>query len=546
MDDAPRPEPARGAAPSPGFLSGGGETGERLRAFDWSAHPLGAPEAWPAPLKTLVGLMLNAKQAMFAAWGPERRMLYNDAYAPICGRRHPAALGARFYDVWHDIVDDVGPILERAFAGEPTHMDDIGFVLHRNGFPEEAHFSFSYTPVRDEHGVVAGMFCACTEITQQVLAERRNVELLAASRNRAAELQRWFDHAPGFFAMLRGPEHVFEMVNPAFLRLVGRRRLIGRPLLDAMPELRGQGFDALLERVRATGTPFVGRDVPVTLQREAGADGEQVRVDFVYEPVFDGAGRVTGVFVQGHDVTERHRAMQALREADRRKDEFLATLAHELRGPLAPLTNSLRLVERGEPLSGRGRDALRMATRQTVQLRRLVDDLLDVGRITRGTIVLRPERLDAVAVLRQAAEAIRPDCAARRQALLVDAPPAPAWFDADPVRTAQMLGNLLRNACKFTPEGGTLRLGATDLGDRVEFRVTDDGIGIEPDAIERIFELFHQHEPDAGHVHGGLGIGLALVRRLAALHGGSVHATSEGRGRGATFVLSLPRGRPAG
>jgi signal transduction histidine kinase len=238
--------------------------------------------------------------------------------------------------------------------------------------------------------------------------------------------------------------------------------------------------------------------------------------------------------------------MQALREADRRKDEFLATLAHELRGPLAPLTNSLRLVERGEPLSGRGRDALRMATRQTVQLRRLVDDLLDVGRITRGTIVLRPERLDAVAVLRQAAEAIRPDCAARRQALLVDAPTAPAWFDADPVRTAQMLGNLLRNACKFTPEGGTLRLGATDLGDRVEFRVTDDGIGIEPDAIERIFELFHQHEPDAGHVHGGLGIGLALVRRLAALHGGSVHATSEGRGRGATFVLSLPRGRPAG
>jgi PAS domain S-box-containing protein len=152
--------------------------GARMRAHDWAATPLGPPEAWPAALQTLVMVMLGSHQPMFVAWGPERVMLYNDGYAPMCGARHPAALGQRFREVWHDIMDQVGPILDRAFAGQSTHMDDIAFTLHRNGFPEEAHFAFSYTPVRDASGEVAGMFCACTETTERVFAERRRAVLL--------------------------------------------------------------------------------------------------------------------------------------------------------------------------------------------------------------------------------------------------------------------------------------------------------------------------------------------------------------------------------
>jgi PAS domain-containing protein len=161
------------------LLSGGGGTGALMRARDWSASPLGPPGCWPQPLRTLVGIMLASTQPMFVAWGPARAMLYNDGYAPMCGARHPWALGRPFDEVWSDILADVGPIMDRAYAGESTSMDDIRFVMHRHGHPEEAHFAFSYTPVRGEDGAVAGVFCACIETTGRVLAERRQAFMFA-------------------------------------------------------------------------------------------------------------------------------------------------------------------------------------------------------------------------------------------------------------------------------------------------------------------------------------------------------------------------------
>jgi two-component sensor histidine kinase len=161
------------------FLADGGELGALMRAHDWAETPLGPPEAWPEALKTTVGIILGSRQPMFVAWGPARTMLYNDGYAVLCGGRHPTALGRPFREVWFDIMADVGPILERAFQGEATHMDDIAFVMDRSGYPEEAHFAFSYTPVRDEDGRVAGMLCACAEITGRVMAERRQAFGLA-------------------------------------------------------------------------------------------------------------------------------------------------------------------------------------------------------------------------------------------------------------------------------------------------------------------------------------------------------------------------------
>src|SRR4051812_17470039 len=179
MPDPIPDAPDREFRPTEAFLAGGGQMGARLRARDWSATPLGPAAAWPAPLKTLVAVMLGARQPMFVAWGPERIMLYNDDYATLCGARHPAALGRTFREVWFDILDDVEPILERAFAGEGTHMDDIALLMHRNGYPEETYFSFSYTPVRDEDGTVCGMFCACSETTGRVQAEHRQEFRLA-------------------------------------------------------------------------------------------------------------------------------------------------------------------------------------------------------------------------------------------------------------------------------------------------------------------------------------------------------------------------------
>ncbi|WP_349368990.1 PAS domain S-box protein [Salinarimonas sp.] len=164
----------RDPSDAPAFLAGGGETGALMRGLDWAANPLGPPESWPEPLKTIVGVILAANQAMFVVWGPEQTMLYNDAYAEILGGKHPAALARPFFATWFELVDTVGPIMERGYAGEPTTMDDIELVMLRKGFPEETHFSFFYAPLREEAaGRVNGVYCACVEITGKVMAERR-------------------------------------------------------------------------------------------------------------------------------------------------------------------------------------------------------------------------------------------------------------------------------------------------------------------------------------------------------------------------------------
>jgi PAS domain S-box-containing protein len=292
-----------------GFLVGGGDVGALMRVRDWRTSPLGEPTTWPQPLRTLVGVMLGSSQPMFVAWGPEKAMLYNDGYAAILGLQHPAALGARFEDVWSDILDVVGPIMARGYAGQSTEMEDIAYVMHRNGYPEETHFSFSYTPVRDDAGAVAGIFCVCTETTNRVLAEAR----LASEVTRQRRL---FERAPGFVAIMSGPDHVFEFVNDAFARIVGPRDFIGRSIRAVFPDIEGQGIYELLDRVYSTGERFVADQMAVTFRPSADAQREEHVLDFIYEPMMDESGHVTGIFVQGYETTG-----QALAEAARRTSE---------------------------------------------------------------------------------------------------------------------------------------------------------------------------------------------------------------------------------
>ncbi|MFC4172690.1 PAS domain-containing protein [Microvirga sp. GCM10011540] len=309
-----------GASTRLDFLSGGGEMGALIRAHDWAATPLGSPGGWPYGLKTLVGVMLGSNQPMFIAWGPERTFLYNDAYAEILVRKHPTALGRDFLEVWHEIQDDLRPIVEQAYSGEPVHMDDITLIMERRGYPEETHFAFSYTPVRDESGAIAGFFCPCTEITGQIMAERR----LAAETERQRRL---FEQAPGFITVLTQPEHSFEFVNQAFRRLFGDRDFVGRNVREVFPELEGQGFYERLDRVYTTGERFVAHHLPIRFQRSPGAAAEERFLDFIYEPVRDEAGHVTGIFCEGHDVTEAHLARAAINASNARYTSVLAAMS---------------------------------------------------------------------------------------------------------------------------------------------------------------------------------------------------------------------------
>ena len=279
-------------------LQGGGACGALMRAVAWHSNALGAPSDWPQELRTVVAIALGSTQPMLIVWGREQITLYNDGYAAMCGSRHPAALGRPFRDLWFDIWERVDPIISAAFQGISTSMDDIEFIMHRNGYPEETHFAFSYTPVRDSSGAVLGMFCACAGTTAQVTLQRR----LAKERE---QLRQIFERALGAVAILSGPDHVFTFANNDYRMLVGHRELVGRTVAEALPEVVEQGYVKLLDTVLETGEAYTGRRVETELRRTPGAAAEKRLVDFVYHPIGGPDGRAEGIFVQAIDMTER-------------------------------------------------------------------------------------------------------------------------------------------------------------------------------------------------------------------------------------------------
>jgi signal transduction histidine kinase/CheY-like chemotaxis protein len=515
------------------FLSGGGEMGAMMRAHDWSGSPLGPPRTWPQALRTVVGLMLNSKFPMFVAWGPELGLLYNDSYRDILGAKHPAALGGRFHAIWSEIWPDIGPLIERALHGEATYVDRLYLVMNRHGYDEPTWFTFSYSPVRDERGNIAGMYCACVEVTDQVLAEKyRNEE--------NERLRGLFAQAPGIMAVLRGPEHVFELTNQSYMQLVGHRAIVGKRAREALPEIVGQGFLELLDRAYTTGEPFVGHALPVRLQREPEGPLEERYIDFVYQPIRDENGQVTGIFVEGCDVTARKLVEDELRAANRQKDQFLAMLAHELRNPLAPIMTAAQLLKLGRLEPRSVANASEIIVRQAAHMTDLVNDLLDVSRVTRGLVTLEQEELDLNVIVAAAVEQVRPLVDTRRHALTLQLSGQPAHVTGDRTRLVQVISNILNNAAKYTAPGGRIILAVTVEAERVAVAVRDNGVGIAPEVLPYIFDLFTQAERTPDRSQGGLGIGLALVKSLVALHGGTVHAESSGLGQGSEFSIWLP------
>ena len=257
-------------------------------------------------------------------------------------------------------------------------------------------------------------------------------------------------------------------------------------------------------------------------------------------PIRDASGAVGCWFGTNTDVTELRDAQQALREADRRKDEFLAMLAHELRNPLAPISNAAQVLRRAGSDPRMVHSASEMLDRQVGQMARLVDDLLDMSRITRGKIELRRQHIELAPVLNQAVEAARPLVQSMEHELTLIVPPQPIYLDADPVRLIQMIGNLLNNACKFMDKGGRIALTVERQGQHAVIRVRDSGIGIAADQLPRIFEMFMQADTSLERSVSGLGIGLTLVRNVVEMHGGTIDAHSDGLGQGSEFVVRLP------
>ena len=378
---------------------------------------------------------------------------------------------------------------------------------------------------------------------------------------RIARLRNIFEQAPGFTAILIGPDHVFEVANPAYRRLIGLSRdPIGKSVREALPEIAGQGFYELLDKVYTTGEPFVGKRVPVTLQTTPGEPARQTILDFVYQPILDDTGRVAGILVQGNDMTvqarteeERERlleergrllaAEQSARveaeRANRLKDDFLATVSHELRTPLTAIMGWLDLYQASDKSPERAERALETIGRNARSLRQLVDDILDVSRIMSGKMEISVGAVQVDTAVDAAIEAVRP-AAIAKNIRIQQTLDSKALITGDAQRIQQIVWNLISNALKFTPKGGRVQVVVERRDSAVAIIVADNGQGIAPDFLPHVFDRFRQADSGNTRVHGGLGLGLAIVKQLVELHGGTVTAESEGLGKGAVFTVLLP------
>jgi PAS domain S-box-containing protein len=628
---------------------------------------------------------------MFVAWGSGLTFLYNDAYIPVLGDKHPAAFGAPFHQVWWEIWHDLEPIADRALSNKSAYFEDLPLLMERKGYSEQTWFTFSYSPLHDGRGQVQGMYCTCVETTGRVQAERRAAfELAVADALRPLKSSEDVIHtagallgeelgvervvygevdaARGSFSVTRdwrrdglcslagsdfpigvfGPQvaqaarageiiaiadvgqdprtagfdaayarldvvacllvplvkagrllaflalglarrHVWSDAEIALVRGMAERLWTAVDLVRAHAALRAERdhnqtiFDTIAEgfilmdrdwtvlQMNAAGLRLSGRSAaqaigrrhwdvwPEALDSAAGRmyvrtmhervagraeyqhplpGGDQVWLEVRAYPSRDG-----GLVCFFLDITERQLAEDKLRAADQRKDEFLAMLAHELRNPLAPISAAADLLRIGRLDEARVRQSSAIIGRQVKHMTSLVDDLLDVSRVTRGLVTLAHAPVAAHTIVEEAIEQVRPMFEARRQRLVVDLAAPDATVMGDKARLVQVLANLLNNASKYSPEGRCIDVTAAEGGGRLQLGVRDEGIGMEAALTAHVFDLFTQAQRSSDRSQGGLGLGLALVKNLVELHGGTVACWSAGPGQGSRFDVSLPLAR---
>lgn len=461
-------------------------------------------------------------------------IMCNTAFLKMLGfAREEDVIGKKLHDLIHHSHPDgshyhVGdcPIYLAATHGKPAFVqDELFFRKDGSGFPVE----YRVRPVwRGDK--LEGAVCTFVDLT-----DRRNAE--KALQKSQAHLQSLFEQTAAGNCETDLTGKILR-VNDRFCQIAGRSReeLLGLHMQDIThPDDLPRNIP-LFKKATADGEPFEIE------KRYLRPDGSIVWVNNSVSLIRTaGVEPRSTILAVTLDISARKQAEEALREADRRKDEFLAMLAHELRNPMAPILAAADLMEVAQLDTAQVRQTSRIISRQVRHMTGLVDDLLDVSRVTRGLVQLEKADLDVKHVIADAIEQVRPLIEGKRHRLTLDLDPEPAHVMGDRKRLVQVLTNLLNNAAKFTPEGGSLYLGMQAPDGHVTLSVADNGIGISPELHPRIFDLFAQGEHSSDRAQGGLGIGLSLVKSLVEMHGGTVTSRSEGIGKGSEFIVSLPR-----
>ena len=553
------PDPPSG--PGSDLFATGGEAGRLMAAFDWAASPLGPVHTWPAGLCHAVRTLLVSKFPMVLTWGPEFTQFYNDAYAPFIGAKHPA-IGEDIRVTLAEGWDALGPPIAHAMETlEASWLPGLLLRLERYGYVEETYFTVSHAPAFDDEGRVAGMHGVCTEVTGQILGERRqrllhDLSLVGGQLGDEHATVTAMCHALEGDALDLPFAAVYLSVpgEPGFHRVAATGCDAAR-----LPGVVGGAadLDGLVESLEVTGGPFGDRVTDaVVLPLTASRDGEPLGLLFAgrspnlapgaeyrsfYELV---AAQFAGVVLNIRAFEAERLRAESLAELDRAKTTFFSDVSHELRTPLTLLLGPIGdvLANTVDPVPDTARQELELALRNGRRLQRLVNDLLDFASIEAGRAHPVRVRTDVATFTAELAGIFRAAAERAGLRLTVDCPPVAQPAHVDPRMWEKIVVNLLANAVKYTFVGGIdVALASDEAGFRLTVR--DTGVGIVADELPHLFERFHRVAGATARTREGTGIGLALVQELAALHGGTVSVDSE-PGVGSTFTVALPYGTP--
>ncbi len=563
-----------GSSPADVFADGG-KVGRDHARVDWQATPLGTPDGWPQSLLTAVSILLSSRFPMWMAWGPELTFFCNDAYRrDTLGRKYPWALGRPAHEVWAEIWDDIGPRIERVLStGEATWDTALLLFLERSGYPEESYHTFSYSPLRDDDGRVVGMLCVVSEDTLQVIGERRMATLRDLGSDPSVvrteeEILRFADrqlsqnlrdlpftltylfdgHGAAHLAGTSGttPDHP---AVPA--RLTGVAGEIW-PLAEP-----ARGESTLVDLTGDAYPPLPSGDWPepplqaliVPLLHQGGSPSGFLVAGLNRYRLLDEAYRGFVTLVAGHiaagiglsrSYRAQERRAEELAELDRAKTTFFSNISHEFRTPLTLILDPVAELRRADNIDKGARQELDVVWRNGLRLTKLVNTLLDFSRIEAGRTQARYQAVDLAALTAELASVFRSAIERAGLAFDVDCVPMhdPVYVDHD--MWEKVIFNLLSNALKFTFEGGISVTVRREGGEAI-VEVVDTGTGVPAKEMPRLFERFHRIENAWARSNEGSGIGLALVKELVELHGGTISADSA-EGRGTTFTIRLPFG----
>ncbi len=554
----------------------GGEMGDRIRSFDWACTPLGPIESWPQSLRTTVNILLSSRYAMWMCWGPRLTMLYNDAYAPTLGIKHPTALGRPASDVWAEIWSDIGSRVDAVLGeGASTYDEGLLLFLERSGFPEETYHTFSYSPIANDEGRTSGMLCVVTEETERQIGARRLATLgdvasaLAGTNTEDEVLRELTAHLahnrkdlPFTLAYLYdetgaarlgassgiipGSPLAPERIDPANEFPWPARQILEHPaarVIHGLGDLReagsipAGGWNKPADQAAIVPIRQQGQEIP------AGFFVVGVNPYRRYDAAYSGfvdlvAGQIAAGLANARTYEAERKRAEALAEIDRAKTIFFSNVSHELRTPLTLMLSPVEELLGAPTRQGTDeRELLSLVHRNGLRLQRLVNNLLDFTRIEAGRAQGAYEPVDLARLTTDLASNFRSAMEKAGLQFTIDCRPLPQPVYVDREMWEKIVLNLLSNALKFTFHG-SVRVRLAAHADSVQLSVEDTGTGIPPQELPRIFDRFHRIAGAKGRTIEGTGIGLALVQELTALHGGAVAAASE-LGQGSTFTVTL-------